>query len=454
MQTELVPVKKEEKEILRNLLEKYNYEFSQYEGTKPGPLGLFGYDYLDNYWTEEHRWPFFIRADGELAGFALINDFPEAPGTETDYSMAEFFVLYPYRRKGVGKEAAFRLFDRFHGRWQLKRHPQNTGSVRFWNQVVGEYTGGDFRLEKSLPGTEYGDGSAGDVFFFETAAPTPPKKRSEQEFLNLFLDFAKTDLRVRAVGMEASRLNAQVPPDGFRDFDLTFFVTEMDSFTRDDGWLDRFGERLILQKPEGMELFPAEEPGFSYLMLFADFNKADLTLLPVGMLGSYLKQDSLRAILLDKDGLVKDPPVPSDKSYWIQKPSARSFDDCCNEFWNLSHYVAKGICRKELFYAADHLALLREELFRMLEWEIGAEKGFHFSLGKKHKFLSRYLAPEAMRRLERTYNLGTLEDIRQALDLCRDLFSESARKTAALLGYSLPDYGEKVGRYLDYYLKG
>ena len=116
--------------------------------------------------------------------------------------------------------------------------------------------------------------------------------------------------------------------------------------------------------------------------------------------------------------------------------------------------MARGICRKELFYAADHLALLREELFRMLEWEIGAEKGFHFSLGKKHKSLGSYLSPSVMARLERTYNLGALGDIRQALDLCRDLFSEASRKTAALLGYSLPDYGEKVGRYLDYYLKG
>ena len=167
MTAELIPVGKGEKEILRNLLEKYLYEFSQYDGGKVNSLGLFGYDYLDNYWTEENRWAFFIRADGELAGFVMVSNFPEAPGSKPDYSLGEFFVMYPYRRQGVGKAAAFAAFDRFRGKWQLKRHPGNTGSVAFWDRVVAEYTGGNFTLRKGLPGTEYGDGTPGDVFFFD-----------------------------------------------------------------------------------------------------------------------------------------------------------------------------------------------------------------------------------------------------------------------------------------------
>jgi Predicted acetyltransferase len=65
------PVKKEEKEILRNLLEKYNYEFSQYNGLDINNLGLYGYDYLDSYWTEENRFPFFIKINNKLAGFIM-----------------------------------------------------------------------------------------------------------------------------------------------------------------------------------------------------------------------------------------------------------------------------------------------------------------------------------------------------------------------------------------------
>ena len=66
-------VKKEEKEILKNLMEKYRYEFSQYDDLDTNNLGLYGYDYFDNYWTENNRFPFFIKVNNKLAGFIMIN---------------------------------------------------------------------------------------------------------------------------------------------------------------------------------------------------------------------------------------------------------------------------------------------------------------------------------------------------------------------------------------------
>ena len=38
MEIAITPVKLEEKEILRNLLEKYNYEFSQYDNEEVNSL--------------------------------------------------------------------------------------------------------------------------------------------------------------------------------------------------------------------------------------------------------------------------------------------------------------------------------------------------------------------------------------------------------------------------------
>ncbi len=167
MRIDIVPVEKDEKEILRNLLEKYHYEFSQYDQRDVNKLGLYGYEYLDNYWTEKKRWAFFIYVEDNLAGFAMVNDFPEAR-EETDYSLAEFFIMYKYRRSGVGKYAAIKVFDMFKGKWQLKLHPKNIGSVYFWNSIVNEYTNGNYRLVKSYPGSEYEDGTLGDIYFFET----------------------------------------------------------------------------------------------------------------------------------------------------------------------------------------------------------------------------------------------------------------------------------------------
>lgn len=152
----------DEKEILRNLLEKYDYEFSQWDNRDVNKLGLYGYDYLDNYWTEKNRFAYFIMVDEKLAGFAMVNDYPEVD-EPTDYTLAEFFVMFKYRRQGIGKIAAGKVFDLFHGKWQLKRHPHNIPSVHFWNHVVSEYTNGKYRLIEGYPESEYADGTLGDI---------------------------------------------------------------------------------------------------------------------------------------------------------------------------------------------------------------------------------------------------------------------------------------------------
>ena len=167
MNIEIVVAKVEGKEILRNLIEKYNYEFSQYDLRDVNDLGLYGYNYLDCYWYEENRFAFFIKVDGKLAGFVMVNNFPEAD-VPTDYSMSEFFVMYKYRRCGVGKYAAFAVLDMFKGKWQLKRHPNNIASVYFWDKVISEYTNGNYKLIKNYPNTEYENVTPGDIFFFET----------------------------------------------------------------------------------------------------------------------------------------------------------------------------------------------------------------------------------------------------------------------------------------------
>lgn len=163
---EIIPVRKEQKEILRNLLEKYDYEFSQWDQLDVNELGLYGYDYLDCYWTDQNRWAYFIYVDDKIAGFAMVNDYPEDESEPTDYTMAEFCILYKYRRRGVGKEVAFKIFDMHRGKWQLKRHPHNIPSVHFWNKVINEYTNGKYVLKSSHPDIAYDDGTAADVFYF------------------------------------------------------------------------------------------------------------------------------------------------------------------------------------------------------------------------------------------------------------------------------------------------
>ncbi len=129
--------------ILRNLLELCQHDYSEYNQADVDEYGLFGYSYLDHYWREAGRYPFLIKADGQLAGFVLVRRLGEETGIAR-YSVAEFFVLRKYRRRGVGREVAFRVFDKLPGIWCVAQEADNHPAQIFWQEVIAAYTGGHF----------------------------------------------------------------------------------------------------------------------------------------------------------------------------------------------------------------------------------------------------------------------------------------------------------------------
>jgi len=139
---ELEQVSFEQKSVLRNLMELCQHDYSEFNGEEVNEHGLFGYRYLDHYWTGAGRYPYFVRAGGRLAGFALVRTLEE--GGSTTHSLAEFFILRKYRRRGVGGQAARRVFGLFAGIWRVHQEAQNLQAQVFWRKVIGEYTEGEF----------------------------------------------------------------------------------------------------------------------------------------------------------------------------------------------------------------------------------------------------------------------------------------------------------------------
>lgn len=266
---------------------------------------------------------------------------------------------------------------------------------------------------------------------------------------DLILNFARQTPRIRVVTMNGSRANPNAPMDAFQDYDIVFVVTEMASFLADDAWLDYFGRRVMMQKPDAMELFPPDgRARFAYLMQFEDGNRIDLTLLSLEELEQYLKEDSIIRVLLDKDGRVPALPESSDVDYWIKRPTPGMFDDCCNEFWWLSTYVAKGLARNELPYAIAHLDYMRKQLMTMLSWQVGLEKGFDFSIGKQFKYLQQHVSDTTWQRLCATWNAGSPSACAEALMGVLALFREVSKDVSERFGYIYPDYDAKVSNYL------
>ncbi len=166
---------------------------------------------------------------------------------------------------------------------------------------------------------------------------------------------------IRAVVMNGSRANPLAHKDPFQDYDIACYVRDVEPFRRNPEIPRHFGEILILQTPEDiLDPAPANEGSYSYLMLFMDGNRIDLSFHPLDSV-SDIREDSLSVVLLDKDQLIGVLPPSGDGSYYPGKPTAKAFDDCCNEFWWLNSYVAKGLWRGELTYAREHLDIWMRE---------------------------------------------------------------------------------------------
>ena len=126
---EVVPATIDDKPTILELLQFYLYDFSEIQGWDLGERGRFEHRSFDPYWTDADRHPFLIRADGRLAGMALVQ-------SGDPHDMAEFFVVRKYRRSGVGADAARTVFAMFPGEWQVRQIAANTGATAFWRRII------------------------------------------------------------------------------------------------------------------------------------------------------------------------------------------------------------------------------------------------------------------------------------------------------------------------------
>ena len=144
MNIALEPIRLEQKSVFMQMMELYSYDFSEFTGDDLNEYGYFGYAHMDDYWNEEGRYPFFIRADGKLAGLVLIRSCSEYNDLPSPHCVAEFFVMRKYRRQGVGRAAARQVFDRFPGGWEVSLWPGNRPARAFWESVIRDYTQGNY----------------------------------------------------------------------------------------------------------------------------------------------------------------------------------------------------------------------------------------------------------------------------------------------------------------------
>ena len=130
-----------DKVIIRNLLQLYLYDMTEFE-ERDRPLnksGEYNYKYLDHYWAEKDRYPYIFFNGKEIAGFAFVRK------VKSHYSVAEFFVLRQFRRHGLGLRWATEIIQKHPGEWKIDFLNKNEIAAKFWGEVAAKVAGDNIK---------------------------------------------------------------------------------------------------------------------------------------------------------------------------------------------------------------------------------------------------------------------------------------------------------------------
>ena len=265
--------------------------------------------------------------------------------------------------------------------------------------------------------------------------------RTETEMLDVILKTAET-LQVAAVAMSGSRTDIKASKDEFQDYDVVYVVENLDELITDLSWLDQFGKRIIEQ-----------EVGLGqrrlYLMLFEDGNRIDLTLCPKDHIQGWVDSEAGFTVLEDPEHLF-EPYSPNIERYWTSPATETNFVESCNEFWWVSAYVVKGICRKQVIHATDHLyGICQQELLKVLAWQVASDRG-RVDVGKNYKYLFNYLPAEKEMEFSNLLDFSSIDKITQSLFATMQLLHREAQSLAQKMGF---DYDMKVAEKMIEYAK-
>ena len=256
--------------------------------------------------------------------------------------------------------------------------------------------------------------------------------RTETEMLDVILKTAET-LQVEAVAMSGSRTNPKTLKDEFQDYDVVYLVENFEELISDLSWIDQFGKRIIEQEVRlgHRRLF---------LMLFEDGKRIDLTLCPKEHIKEWVDSEAGFTVFEDPEHLF-EPYSQNLERYWTSPASAIEFEKVCNEFWWVSAYVVKGICRNQLIYATDHLyGICQQELLKILAWQVASDRG-KVDIGKNYKYLFNYLPAEKEKGFSNLLDFSSVEKLTKSLYGTMKLFHREAQYLAQKMGF---DYDKEV----------
>ena len=272
--------------------------------------------------------------------------------------------------------------------------------------------------------------------------------RTEVEVLRQFDGWAQENELVRAAILTSTRANPERETDFLSDYDIEFYVRDLDSFHKSDEWLSHFGEVMVR-----WPFHPRDSgwAGITRLIIFRDNVRIDFQIHEAATVAPDAYDDDYR-ILLDKDGLMAELRPPTHTEHLVKKPTQDEYTVLLNEFWWDAHYVPKYLRRDELPFAASMLSQsVRDDfLHPVLGWAIGLQHDWSVNPGVRGRYFKRYLDEETWQEYESTFAGAAIEAQWEAFFNAVALFRRMARLVGDHLGYPYP---ERIDREMTEYYK-
>ncbi|MDP1725119.1 MAG: GNAT family N-acetyltransferase [Alphaproteobacteria bacterium] len=149
----IIPATIEDYPTIQNMARFYVYEMTRTCGfisddwhcPKDGLYESFDFKI---YFEAPDRFPFIVKIGDELAGFVLINKVGVSPNTQ--WNMGEFFILAKFQGKGIAKQVANMIWQKFPGIWEVLVIPEMAYALKFWRKTINPFTNSHYTEDYKL----------------------------------------------------------------------------------------------------------------------------------------------------------------------------------------------------------------------------------------------------------------------------------------------------------------
>jgi len=278
-----------------------------------------------------------------------------------------------------------------------------------------------------------------------------------QNVIDRLVQWAESKADIRAMLLTNSRTDPYATVDAFSDYDVILVITDFRQYLENEDWLEDFNRVLTVYRDPVRLNYGLET--FTRVTQYDNGTKIDYTIWPVDLLRRVTEEPELPAyldagytVLADKDNLTGQLKPPTFKAYIPAIPKKKEYQTLVEEFFLMTFYVAKHICRDDLMplkYCLDYV-IKQEKLLRMLEWRIELDHNWSVKPGAYGKGLKQYISPEIWSDLESTYVGAGKEENWKALFKTITLFRKIAVEVAGQLDFSYPySLDERAMQYLN-----